>query len=110
MAWANSGFPPSCQGCPIQDVDATSNIDGDLGHPTIPDVHGDDQGVVRKEDNVGVCVGEGDRPTRGQGWIQQDHSTGHVDVNGPLFHGGAFHRGGARYGVYFLKVDEGLIA
>ena len=57
---------------------------------------------------MGVCVGEGDQPSRGRGWIRQDHPTGHVDVNGPLLRGGALYQGGVKDGIYFPIVDEGL--
>jgi len=58
----------SVQGGSIQDVDASPSVDEDLGHPAIPNVHGDNHSVVvREEDSVGVCVGEGDRPTQGRG-------------------------------------------
>ena len=52
----------------IQDVDAALGVNEDLGHSAIPGVHGDNQSVGREENGVGVCVREGDQPTRGRGW------------------------------------------
>ena len=57
---------------------------------------------------MGICIGEGEWPTQGQGWASQDHSMRHVDIDGPFLRGGALHRGGTKDGIYLLVVDEGL--
>ena len=72
-------------------------------------MHGDEQGVlVWEEDGVGICVREGDQPTRGRGWTRQDHLMGIVDINGPLLHSGALYQRGAKDGIYYSIVNEGF--
>jgi len=93
----------------MQDVNVATDVDEDLGHSAIPDVHSGDQGIIVREKNgVDVYVREGDRPTQGRGWAPQDHSTGHVNVNDPLLRDGALYQGGDKDDVYFPIVDEGL--
>ena len=55
-----------------------------------------------------VCVGEGGRPTWGGGWTRLDYSSGHVNVDVPLLRGGALYQGGAKDGVYFPVMNDGL--
>jgi len=45
----------------MQDVDIVPGVNEDLGCSAIPDVYGDDQSIImREEDGVGVCIREGE--------------------------------------------------
>ena len=46
---------------PYKIFDVATGVDEDLGHSTVLNVYVDDQGIiVGEEDDIGVCIGEGD--------------------------------------------------